>query len=232
MLTRLKTALLDVAAGAFDILHHGLALTGVVVVFVVVTLTFRADLLLIGEDYLYALLVKNQPQDVNTAKRATAIELNELPKAQAAVANWLAKKYGLVLEPMGALVAEAYRLSKETRLSPHLILAVAAIESNFHPYIQSKAGAQGLMQVMTSIHRKRYEAYGGNLAAFDPIINMRVGVNILQDFIKLQGGSIDNGLRAYLGGLAVEEDGGYVGKVKAEQARLDRVAAGQTVPFR
>lgn len=105
-----------------------------------------------------------------------------------------------------------------------------AIESNFHPYIQSQVGAQGLMQVMTGIHTKRYQAYGGNLTAFDPLTNMRVGVALLADFIKLKG-SVDDGLRFYLGGDAVVEDGGYVAKVRAEQVRLDQVTAGVNVPF-
>jgi soluble lytic murein transglycosylase-like protein len=85
------------------------------------------------------------------------------------------------------------------------------------------------MQVMTGIHTKRYQAYGGNLTAFDPLTNMRVGVAVLSDAVKLKG-SIDEGLRFYLGGDAVFEDGGYVAKVQAEQARLDQVAAGVNVP--
>jgi soluble lytic murein transglycosylase-like protein len=132
---------------------------------------------------------------------------------------------------VAALVFEAHALSKQYKLAPNLILGVMAIESNFHPYIQSHAGAQGLMQVMTGIHTKRYQAYGGNLTAFDPITNMRVGVAVLSDAIKLKGGSIEDGLKFYLGGDAVFEDGGYVAKVRVEQARLDQVASGVNVPI-
>jgi hypothetical protein len=42
---------------------------------------------------------------------------------------------------------------------------------------------------------------------------------------------LEDGLRFYLGGDAVTEDGGYVAKVQAEQARLDQVAAGVSVPI-
>jgi soluble lytic murein transglycosylase-like protein len=167
----------------------------------------------------------------NTAERATAVDLKDLPKSQAAVAEWLARKYKVAPEPLAALVAESHVLSKKTKLPPHLILAVMAIESNFHPYVQSQAGAQGLMQVMTGIHAQRYEAYGGKLAAFDPISNLRVGVGVLSDAIKLRGGSIEDGLKFYLGGYELTEDGGYVAKVLAEQALLDQVAAGVNVPI-
>ena len=104
-----------------------------------------------------------------------------------------------------------------------------AIESNFHPYIQSPVGAQGLMQVMTDIHIKKYEKYGGKLTAFDPLTNMRVGVAVLQECIKLRQGSIENGLLFYLGGTNADSESGYVAKVLAEQQRLDQVAAGDNV---
>lgn len=166
----------------------------------------------------------------NTAERATAVHLKDLPPSQAAVAKWLGRKYRVAPEPLAALVAEAHVLGKKYKLSPHLILGVMAIESNFHPYIQSHAGAQGLMQVMTGIHAERYEVYGGKLAAFDPITNLRVGVSVLSDAIKLRGGSVEEGLKFYLGGYGLTEDGGYVAKVLGERVLLDQVAAGLAVP--
>ena len=126
-------------------------------------------------------------------------------------------------------MAEAYALSETTKIKPHLILAVMAIESSFHPYIQSQAGAQGLMQVMTDIHIKKYDKYGGKLAAFDPLTNLRVGTQVLHEYIRLKGGAVEDGLLFYLGGDALQSDTGYVAKVLAEQARLDEVAAGQKV---
>lgn len=157
-------------------------------------------------------------------------ELAGFAPSQAAVAEWLGRKYKVAPEPLAALVVESHVLSKKTKLAPHFILAVMAIESNFHPYVQSQAGAQGLMQVMTDIHVKRYEVYGGRLAAFDPISNLRVGVAVLSDAIKLRDGSQEEGLKFYLGGYGLTEDGGYVAKVFAEQAQLDLVAAGQKPP--
>ena len=123
-------------------------------------------------------------------------------------------------------------MGPEFNLPPHLIPAVMAIESSFHPYIQSHAGAQGLMQVMRGIHARRYEPYGGQDMAFDPRVNLRVGAEVLADAIRARG-SMEAGLLFYLGGNAVTEtsDGGYVAKVQAERARLDQVAAGVKVPL-
>lgn len=231
----IRTILRDMALGLFIVTHSGLAMVGLSVAALVLALWWQPQWLHRAEETLFNWLRERQvliswlPQ--NTAERATAIDLKDLPRAQAAVAVWLGRKYKIAPEPLAALVAEAHVLSKKSRLAPHLILAVMAIESNFHPYVQSHAGAQGLMQVMTGIHAKRYEAYGGKLAAFDPITNLRVGVSVLVDSIKLKGGSLEEGLRFYLGGDAVTDDGGYVAKVLAEQARLDQVAAGVNVPI-
>jgi hypothetical protein len=43
----------------------------------------------------------------------------------------------------------------------------------------------------------------------------------------MRDGSVEDGLKFYLGGYALTEDGGYVAKVLAEQALMDMVAAGQ-----
>jgi len=55
-----------------------------------------------------------------------------------------------------------------------------AVESGFNPFAQSHVGAQGLMQVMTKVHSDKYEGFGGKMAAFDPVSNLRVGAKVLQ----------------------------------------------------
>lgn len=147
--------------------------------------------------------------------------------AQAAVARWIGAKYGVAPGAIAPLVAEADILTKTYRLSPNLLIAVMAIESNFHPYIQSEAGAQGLMQVMPKIHRKRYEKFGGKTAFLDPMVSLRVGAEILRDSIKLKGSEAE-GMRFYFGGGPASA--GYIDKVRAEQARLNAVAHGAHVP--
>jgi len=147
---------------------------------------------------------------------------------QAAVARWIGAKYRVAPEAIAPLVAEADKLSALYHLSPQLVIAVMAIESNFHPYIQSEAGAQGLMQVMPSIHAKRYEKFGGKGSFVDPIVSLKVGAEILRDCVKLRGGSETEALRFYFGGGAASD--AYIEKVRAEQHRLVQVAAGGHPP--
>jgi len=227
--------LVDLGRGLFLVTHSSLSMLGLASTALVLALWWQPAWLHAGESALFEwlrernVLVSWLPE--NVVERAAALELSQLPASQAAVADWLSRRYRVAPEPVAALVAEAHAVSPKVRLPAHLILAVAAIESSFNPFVQSHAGAQGLMQVMTHVHGYRYEAYGGVQAAFNPLVNLRVGAEVLADFIRLKGGSVEEGLRYYLGGDAVVDDGGYVAKVQAERARLDQVAAGMRLPI-
>mgnify|MGYP003609713781 FL=1 len=188
MVSGLRTFGADVAAGFMEIIHSSFALIGLAVAFVAITLVARPDLRHSGEEQLMGWLKSRQPVveaalelQPEPSDRALAVNLKDLPKEQAAVAQWLSKKYSVAPEPLGLLVAEAYELGASTKLDPTLILAVMAIESRFNPFAQSSVGAQGLMQVLTRVHTDKYERVGGKLAAFDPVTNLRVGVKVLQD---------------------------------------------------
>ncbi len=214
----------DIGQGFFEITHNSFALLGLAVVFAVITLTARPDLRQAGELKLMTWLQERQDEAVGfieptAIERATASNPKDLPAQQAAVAYWLSKKYGVAPEPLSVLVSEAFEIGAKAKLDPTLILAIMAIESGFNPFAQSPVGAQGLMQVMTKIHHDKYDNFGGKLAAFDPVTNLRVGVKVLQECIS-RAGSIEGGLKYYVGAANMDDDGGYAGKVMAEHARL------------
>ncbi|MBT2325621.1 lytic transglycosylase domain-containing protein [Variovorax paradoxus] len=231
----LRTFVSDVADGFFEITHNGFALVGLAIVFAALALVARPDLRQSGEEQLMGWLQSRKaPPEVTYLEptaidRTTAASPHELPKQQAAVAYWLSKKYRVAVEPLSVLVAEAFDLGKRTKLDPSLILAIMAVESSFNPFAQSQVGAQGLMQVMTRVHGEKYESAGGTLTAFDPVTNMRVGVKVLQECIA-RAGSLEGGLKFYVGAANLPDDGGYAGKVLAEHARLQQVIAGRTPP--
>ena len=146
----------------------------------------------------------------------------------ASVATWLARRYRVAVEPVSRLVQEAWDSGQRAGVDPTLVLAIIAIESSFNPFAQSSMGAQGLMQVMTRIHDEKYERFGGSRAAFDPVSNLRVGVQVLKECIS-RAGSLEGGLKYYVGAANFADDGGYAGKVLAEQTNLRRVADGKWV---
>ncbi len=232
----LRTFAADVAQGFFAITHNGMAVVGLSIFFVFVALSVRPDLRAVTEAKLISWLQERQydatgiSTDADAVDRATATDPRDLPKQQAYLAYWLSRKYRVAPEPLSALVSEAYDLGPRNQIEPTLILAVMAVESAFNPFAQSPVGAQGLMQVMTKVHEDKYVGFGGSLAAFDPVANLRVGVNVLKDCIT-RAGSTEGGLRLYVGAANIKEDTGYAAKVMSEYGRLQQVAKGIHVPL-
>ena len=219
-----------------DITHNSIALTGLAVAGVVLALSVHEPLRLTLEEKVLSLLLQRHEArndgmplflEPLAAERATAGFPSELPKAQANVTYWLSKKYRVAPEPLSALVSEAFTLGQKVKLDPTLILAVMAAESSFNPFSQSSFGAQGLMQVHTRAHADKYEDFGGVLAAFDPVTNLRVGVQVLLNCIR-KGGTLEAGLALYVGAVSVDASD-YVTKVMAEHVRLKDVAQGKAV---
>jgi Transglycosylase SLT domain len=231
----------DVGCGLLEVSHNALALVGLLVVAVLVFALGRADLRDNVEQHAFGWLQARQearnPVDDSAlaglgeaaaVARATAIDPKDLTRQQASVAQWISRRYRVAPEPISRLVKEAWFMGERAGLEPTLILAIVAVESSFNPFAQSSMGAQGLMQVMTRVHDDKYERFGGNLAAFDPVTNLRVGVQVLKECIA-RAGSLESGLRFYVGAANLPDDGGYANKVLAERNHLRLVASGKTV---
>jgi soluble lytic murein transglycosylase-like protein len=87
------------------------------------------------------------------------------------------------------------RVAQENDLSPQLIKAVALVESGFNPHAVSRAGAQGLMQLMPQTARQ----YGVQ-DAFDPQANLAAGAQHLRRLLDKYDGDLTLALAAYNAG--------------------------------
>jgi hypothetical protein len=176
-----------------------------------------------------------KPESEKTVKPAPALQLNFVRELKAsaqgldikgvshaqaqALRSYIARKYKIASSVAGVLVKTAFQVGRQKHLDPQLLLAVIAIESRYNPYAESHVGAQGLMQVMTQVHIDKFDRYGeGAAAALNPIANIRVGAQILDECIKRRG-SVAGGLACYVGATG-PSDGGYGARVLAEQRRL------------
>lgn len=230
----------DAGHGLLEVSHNMLALLGLVLTGLALFAASRADVRHDAETWTLgwlqarqearaapptpAELLASELSEPDAVMRATAVDPKVLSRQQAAVAQWISRRYRVAPEPVSRLVEEAWSVGRKANLDPTLILAIMAVESSFNPFAQSSVGAQGLMQVMTKVHNDKYEAFGGNHAAFDPVTNLRVGVQVLKECIARAGG-VEAGLRYYVGAANLDDDGGYAGKVLSEQATL-RIVAG------
>jgi hypothetical protein len=178
------------------------------------------------------------PAQLQAVRAAEAVETASSDDKQGArnsrqqkyVTEWLSRRYRVAGDAANMLVATAYSTAHEIKLDPLLILAVMAIESGLNPFAESPMGAQGLMQVMSKVHSDKFQEVGGKEAALNPVANIRVGAQILKDYVT-RTGSVEGGLKTYVGAAAFEDDSGYGNKVLAEYRRLKQVASGKNVPI-
>ncbi len=129
----------------------------------------------------------------------------------------VAQRYRVSPEALQPVFLAAQAAAKD--IDPLLIIAVIGIESGFNPFAQSVMGAQGLMQVIPRFHRAKLPPQAGNGAFLDPINNVNVGVQVLQEAIRRQGGLVE-GLQYYAGAID-DPERGYANRVIAEKQRLE-----------
>lgn len=118
--------------------------------------------------------------------------------------------------------------AKRHSLSPDLITAVIAVESNFDPRARSRRGARGLMQIMPAT-AARYRVSD----SYDPQQNIDAGSRYLKELLRLHGGNLAVALAAYNSGpAAVARHGTRIPPypetmlyVSAVLARMSRSAA-------
>lgn len=95
-----------------------------------------------------------------------------------------------------ALLRQIHDAATRAGLSPQLVLAVIEVESHFDRFAVSRAGAQGMMQVMP-FWKNEIGRPDDNLT--DNATNLNYGCRILQFYLEREGGELHQALAAYNG---------------------------------
>ena len=172
---------------------------------------------------------------VRTAVIAAA--MSSTPMARPAVAllpTTLMTRVDVSAEYVAVPASEAYddiieEAATTYGMDPNLIHAVMQAESAFHPFAVSRAGAEGLMQLMPDLSEQM-----GVSDAFDPRENIMGGVRYLKRLLDYHDGNLDLALASYNAGPGnVERYGGvppfretrnYVKTIKEILAARKRLA--------
>jgi soluble lytic murein transglycosylase-like protein len=134
-----------------------------------------------------------------------AAAMSSAPMARPAVAllpsaKLLNTKIDVSAEYIAVPANEAYddiieEAASRYDVDPNLIHAVMQAESAFHPFVVSRAGAEGLMQLMPDLSDEM-----GVSDAFDPRDNIMGGVRYLKRLLDYHNGNIDLALASYNAG--------------------------------
>jgi len=201
------------------VLHHGLALIGLVAVLLVVA---RGKSLFFDEQ-------PNRSATMGSIQYDGAVSLFEGAQEAdgqkyRALASYVSRRYRIAPDVTEVFVGAAHEAGREVGLDPLLILAVMAVESRFNPVAESLVGAKGLMQVVPRHHLDKLMEHGGAEAVLDPVTNIALGARILKEYIR-RTGSLEAGLQFYNGALA-DPTSQYAQKVLAEKERLQQAMRG------
>jgi soluble lytic murein transglycosylase-like protein len=155
------------------------------------------------------------------AQPAVSPEAARTDQVQRALASYLARRYRVAPEPLEELVHAAFAAGRLSGIDPLLVLAVISVESRFNPIAESDYGARGLMQVVPRFHLEKLAVHGGEDTILNPMTNILVGTQILDEYIG-RAGSLEAGLQLYAG-AADDPNRGYAQRVLAEHQRLVHV---------
>jgi soluble lytic murein transglycosylase-like protein len=210
-----RQRLLGQLARAGEILHHSLALIGLVAVLLVLV---RGKSLLYDEQ-------SSRPATIGAIHYDGTVSLFEgAEEADSqkyrALANYVSRRYRIAPDVTEVFVGAAHEAGRQVGLDPLLILAVMAVESRFNPVAESLVGAKGLMQVVPRHHLDKLMEHGGEDAVLDPVTNIALGARILKEYIR-RTGSLEAGLQFYNGALA-DPSSQYAQKVFAEKERFQQ----------
>ena len=111
-----------------------------------------------------------------------------------------------------------HRLAQQYSVDPRLVQAIITVESSFDPHAVSRAGAQGLMQLMPDT-AARYRVED----PFDPHANIEGGIRYLRDLLRLFPSDLRHVLAAYNAGEGTVQQYGGIPPYPETQRYVERV---------
>jgi len=120
----------------------------------------------------------------------------------AAVREYLASRNtGLIREETDALARTLVAEARRHELDLALVMAVMHVESRFHNFAISPAGAVGLMQILPStgeeLARREGVPWRGSQTLLEPSTNVRLGTAYLRELLDRYNGDVWAALAAY-----------------------------------
>lgn len=142
-----------------------------------------------------------------------------LSKEQKNLVSYLSDKYSTSKQFAERIVRAAYREARQAGISPLLVLAIIEKESSLRPEVRSGYGAVGLMQVVPRFHADKVASSNPSESLKHPETNIRVGTQIVAEYVDGNGGNLKKALRKYSGNARA-----YAAKVFTFRRQLERAA--------
>lgn len=116
--------------------------------------------------------------------------------------NHIAKEHRVPLPYIKEVIYTLYNESEKAQIDPILFLSLIEVESSFDQFAKSHVGAVGLSQVMPIHHQSKIATIEKeNLDLWSIKGNIKVGVQVLKEYVSLSKGNVEEALQRYNGSL-------------------------------
>lgn len=219
----LKSTVVRSTDAALNLIHHRLIIAVVLFALGLINvLYFHSSRVTVEEPGPVATVAVEVEENQSTPFQVSTAPATVLSKRMQGALDYVTRRYRVSQEALLPVFETAQMAGRARQIDPLLIVAIIGIESGFNPFAESSVGAQGLMQIMPRFHMDKVPAGAGSQPFFDPVVNIEVGVSVLEEAIRRAGGLVP-GLQYYAG--STDPDSRYAGKVLAEKQRLEQAAA-------
>lgn len=133
--------------------------------------------------------------------------------------NELSQEYGVGHTEISNIWGVVLEETHDYPIDPFLMMALIQEESSYNKTAKSHMGALGLTQVMPRVHHARL-SHGETLT--DPRVSIRVGVEVLNEYIQLEKGNIPRALQRYNGSLR-DKNQKYARHILHEKSKLENL---------
>lgn len=117
------------------------------------------------------------------------------------LANYISTTYNIPIGNAQKIVYATFEESRKKNLEPTLVLSLIDNESSFKQHVKSPVGAVGLTQVMPKYHKAKIAELkrvdGTDIFSING--NIKVGTQILSEYIHMADGNLQKGLQMYNG---------------------------------
>lgn len=137
--------------------------------------------------------------------------------------EYISEKYDVDKTQVSHIWETVVAETANTNIDPLLMMAVIQVESSYQPTARSSVGALGLTQVMPKVHAGRLER-GESL--LEPKVSIRVGTEVLAEYLKIENGNLARALQRYNGSLGDPRQR-YARHILREKRELERVHMGR-----
>ena len=149
-----------------------------------------------------------------------SLRLNKLKKMQK-IALYINSTYSVPLNYSEQIVLSTFVEAKKKNLDPALVLSVIGVESTFKQHAKSGAGAIGLTQIIPRYHKEKI-AKLKNQDVWSIHGNIKVGTDVLREYMDLSGGNVRSALQRYNGSLR-DPSLKYSNKVLAKMSKFNNI---------